>query len=101
MNVISRNAIHQAAARHPQGAAWLHGWYAVAKRARWTSLEDVRASFPPTDQVGRCLVFNASQGRRLIVRVVYADEHQRGTLFVKHYLTHSQYDKNRWKGPCG
>jgi mRNA interferase HigB len=61
-------------------------------------LEDVRASFPPTDQVGRRLVFNAPQGRRLILRVVYADEHQGGTLFVKEYLTHAEYDKNRWKG---
>ena len=23
-----------------------------------------------------------------------------GTIFVKSYLTHAEYDKNRWKGAC-
>jgi mRNA interferase HigB len=100
MNVISRNAIRQAAARHPAGANWLAGWFATAKRARWANLHEVRSDFPSADQVGRCLVFNAPQGRRLISRVVYADQHQNGTLFVKDYLTHAEYDKERWKGAC-
>ena len=100
MNVISRQTLQDAAAAHPEGANWLAGWYAVAKRALWTSLHDVRADFQSADQVGRCLVFNAPQGRRLIVRVVYADQHQNGTLFVKEYLTHAEYDKDRWKGSC-
>ena len=100
MNVISRKTIKEAADEHEEGANWLMGWYATAKRARWTSLHDVRANFPAADQVGRCLVFNAPQGRRLIVRLIYADEHQNGTLFVKEYLTHAEYDKNRWKGAC-
>ncbi len=100
MNVFSRKALQIAARRHPEGANWLAGWYAVAKRARWTNLHDVRADFPAADQVERCLVFNAPQGRRLIVRVVFADEHQNGTLFVKAYLTHARYDQSRWRGDC-
>lgn len=100
MNVISRRTLRTAARRHPDGASWLQGWYAVAKRSLWEQLADVRAGFPSADQVDRCLVFDALQGRRLIVRVVYADEHQNGTLFIKYYLTHAECDKNRWRGAC-
>jgi mRNA-degrading endonuclease HigB of HigAB toxin-antitoxin module len=74
VNVISRTTLRAAAERHPNGANWLNGWYSTAKHARWTSMHDVRADFPSADQVGRCLVFNAPEGRRLIVRVIYADE---------------------------
>ena len=35
---------------------------------------------------------------RLIVGVKYADDAQQGTLWVKHFLTHAEYSKNRWKG---
>lgn len=36
-------------------------------------------------------------GRRLIVGYIYADESKGGTLFVKDFLTHAQYDQGRWK----
>ena len=57
--------------------------------------------YPSADQVGGCLVFDACGNRyRLIVGVVYADETKGGTLFVKQFLTHAQYDKGKWKESC-
>ena len=100
MNVISRQAIRDASDRHPEGANWLEQWYRKAKQARWSSLHDVRADFASADQVGRCLVFDAPQARRLIVGVVYANAQRNGVIFVKQYLTHPEYDKDRWKGDC-
>jgi len=52
------------------------------------------------DQVGSCLVFNATGARRLIVGVRYASEARGGTLFVKHFITHADYDKGHWKKDC-
>jgi mRNA interferase HigB len=68
----------------------------VAKRAEWTSLNDVRETFPSADQVGDRLVFNATAGRRLIVGVSYASENGSGALFVKAFLTHAEYDRYQW-----
>jgi mRNA interferase HigB len=95
--VISRRAIADAKRRHPICAAWLERWWQTATKAEWTCLEDVRQAFPSADQVGERLVFNATAGRRLIVGVSYASERGNGALFVKALLTHSEYDKNRWR----
>ena len=37
---------------------------------------------------------------RFIVKVSYANQWTGGTLFVKHFLTHAEYDKDRWKKDC-
>jgi mRNA interferase HigB len=100
MNVISRPAILVAAQRHPQAAEWLNAWWKVAKSQQWTNLSDVRAVYPSADQVGGCLIFDAPKGCRLVVGVMWADETKNGTLFVKHFLTHAEYDKDKWKKGC-
>ena len=101
MNVIARPAIIGAIARHPDAESWLNAWWKQANRAEWRSLHDVRQVYPSADQVGRCLVFNACGNKyRLIVGVTYADEARGGTLFVKHFLSHAEYDKGFRKGDC-
>jgi len=100
MDTISRPAVDNAIARHPQSATWLNAWWQRAKTEQWTSLDDIRRTYPQTDQVGSCLVFNANAGRRLIVGVRYATDSRGGTLFVKHFLTHAEYDKDDWKKDC-
>ncbi len=102
MNVISRPAIDKTIRRYPDVANWLNNWWRVAKAERWESIYDVRAAYSQTDQVGCCLVFNVRGNRyRLIVRVGYANQWSGGTLWIKHFLTHAEYDKNEWKGDCG
>ena len=101
MNVIARPAIDAAIRRHADARGWLETWWTVANAARWENLHQVRADYLAADQVGRCLVFNAKGNKyRLIVRVVYAHQWQNGTLFVKYFLTHAEYDEDRWKGAC-
>lgn len=59
---------------------------------------------PPSirSQVGSCLVFNVcGNNYRLICGVTYANAWARGTLYVKHFLTHADYDKGKWKADCG
>ena len=97
MNIISRPRIAEAIARHPICAGWLNRWWQVAKKAEWTCLQDVRQVFPSADQVGDRLVFDATAGRRLIVGVSYASEIGKGALFVKAFLTHAEYEKDKWR----
>jgi mRNA interferase HigB len=99
MNVISRRAIYEAQQLNPRCRSWLEAWWKNAKREQWTNLEDVRQTYVSVDQVGKHLVFNAPEGRRLIVGVRYAGNHpfRGGTLFVKHFLTHAEYDRGNWK----
>jgi mRNA interferase HigB len=101
MHIIARRAIIDAGQRHPYAASWLTRWWADAARARWENLGDVRQNYPSADEVNSCLIFNVRGNRyRLICRVTYSNEWQRGTLLVKHFLTHAEYDKNQWKKDC-
>ena len=102
MNVISRHAIHEAQSRHPLCRNWLEGWLETAQKATWTSFLDVRKAYPSVDLVGRCLVFNATGARRLIVGVYYSrpGAPRSGTLYIKHFLTHAEYDRDAWKKDC-
>lgn len=101
MNVIARPAIKAAIQKFPKAETWLKAWWARASKAAWASLDDVRKDYPSADQVRRCLVFNVcGNDYCFIVKVAYADSYQRGTFFVKHFLTHAEYDKRAWKKDC-
>ena len=101
MHIMARPAIVGAKRRYPKAGSWLDGWWAEASRARWTRLAEVRQAYPDTDEVGQCLVFNAcGNDYRLICRMSYANRWTKGTLLVKHFLTHADYDKNQWCKDC-
>lgn len=69
-------------------------WYRVAKRARWQHLADVREDFAHADVVGEYTVFNIAGNKyRLIVAIKY--RHQ--IVYIRHILTHADYDKEKWK----
>ena len=101
MHIIARSSVEDAKRRYPKASAWLDGWWLVASKAAWTRLADVRADYPGADEVGQCLVFDAcGNDYRLICRMTYTNKWTRGTLLVKHFLTHGDYDKNRWRKDC-
>ena len=101
MHVIARPTIAKAQHDYPNASKWLDAWWNAATKSRWEQLEDVRVDYPAADQVGRCLVFNVCGSTyRFIVKVSYANPWTNGTLFVKHFLTHAEYDKDRWKRDC-
>jgi mRNA interferase HigB len=100
MHIIARPAL-AAIRKHADAAAWLRQWWKIAARERWQSLQAVRAIYPATDQVRCCLVFDVRGNKyRLICRVSYSNEWQRGTLLIKAFLTHAKYMKNTWKADC-
>jgi mRNA interferase HigB len=94
VHVISRKKLLEAAVRHPELTVPLDLWYRVARKAEWHSLSRVRQSFPSADAVGKYTVFNIKgNSYRLIVEINY----RTGRIFVRHVLTHAEYDKGGWK----
>ena len=73
-------------------------WLALAKKAEWQNLQEVRQTFSTVDgvPVGTTVytVFNiAGNHFRLIVKIEY--HYQK--IFIKHLLTRVEYDKGDWK----
>jgi mRNA interferase HigB len=94
VHVISRKRLLEAAVRHTDLAVPLDAWYRIAKKSEWKSLAEMRRTFPSADAVGKYTVFNIKGNTyRLIVQINYRS----GRLFVRHVLTHTEYDKGEWK----
>ena len=89
MRVISRKALREFADLHKDAETPLDDWYRITKRMRWTSLVDVRKTYPHADPVGDFTIFN----NRLAAQINY----KTGKLFIRHVMTHREYDEFDWK----
>ena len=94
MRVISVRRLKDFWVSHASAEVPLRAWYQVTTRATWRSLEDLRQTYPSADLVERFTVFNiGGNDFRLIARV----EYQRQEIYIRHVLTHAEYDKEDWK----
>jgi len=94
LHVISRRKLLEAAKVHTELVGPLDVWYRIARKARWSSLMEVRQMFPSADAVGKFTVFNITGNAfRLITEINY----QTGKIFLRHVLTHAEYNKEGWK----
>ncbi|NJM77456.1 MAG: type II toxin-antitoxin system HigB family toxin [Acaryochloridaceae cyanobacterium RU_4_10] len=94
MHLISIRNLRTEAARHPDAKKQVDDWYATVKKANWENLEDVRQIYRDAEAVGDFTVFNIKgNDYRLIVGIDYENQ----TVYYKYFLTHAEYDKDRWK----
>jgi mRNA interferase HigB len=94
MHVISQKKLREFWEEHPRAKAPLEAWYQVAKHAEWESFADVRKTFNTADQVGKFTVFDVGGNKYRLIAVIHFN---RGKLFVRHVLTHAEYDEGKWK----
>jgi mRNA interferase HigB len=94
VDIISKRVLFEKVAKYPDAQSAVQVWFDTASKAEWTCLEDVRKSFPATDVVGVLGIFNIRGNHyRLIARMVWAKKR----IYIKEFLTHAEYDKERWK----
>ena len=94
MRIISKAAITEFSITHKDAVESLLHWYGVTKRAAWRHLVDVRADFPHADAVDIFTVFNISGNK---YRLVSAIKYRWRIVYIRHILTHTEYDEGRWK----
>jgi mRNA interferase HigB len=72
----------------------LSAWLKIAKNETWTGLNDIRKTWPKTDEHEGNFIFNVKGNTyRLIATINFKSQ----TLFIEHVLTHAEYDKGGWK----
>ena len=92
--MISIKRIREFIDEHPDSEGSLLAWHDAVKAAEWTHPSHLNRVFPSADVVGDRTVFNIKGNRyRLIARVNYRSR----LVFVLFILTHSEYDKEKWK----
>ena len=94
MHVISRKKLKEVATRHGDLEGPLDAWFRIAKKAEWKNPADLRKTFSSADAVGKSTVFNIKGNQyRLIAEINYVF----GRVYVRHVLTHAEYDRGGWK----
>ena len=94
MHVLSQKSLRVFWRKYRPAKNPLQAWFTRTKKAKWESFEDVKADFGTADQVGRLTIFDIGGNKyRLIAQIHF----NRGKVYVRHVLTHAEYDKNIWK----
>jgi mRNA interferase HigB len=94
MHVISRKALRKFWEIHSDGKAPLARWFKIVRRTKYASFDALRKTFPSADKVGNLVVFNIAGNKYRLIASIHFN---RGKLYVRHVLTHEEYDQGAWK----
>lgn len=94
VHIISRKALIQFWEKHPDSQTALSRWFRIVEKTDFNSFAELRGVFPSADKVEDWIVFNISGNKyRLITSIHY----NRGKVYIRHVLTHAEYDRGDWK----
>ena len=94
MHVITRKRLNEFAERHPDAKSSLAHWDGLIRRHRFANFAALRELFPHADQVQKFTVFNIGGNK---ARLIAALHYNRNKAFIRHVLTHKEYDAGKWK----
>jgi mRNA interferase HigB len=94
MRIISKKKLREFWERHPQARSPLEEWYQVTKAMTWSKFADVRKTFKKADAVGRFVIYDIGGNKYRLIAVIH---YNRERLYVRHVLTHAEYDEGKWK----
>jgi mRNA interferase HigB len=94
MHVITRKRLHDFAVKHPDCRSALESWYKIVKHTKFASFAELKQTFPAADQVGKFTVFDIRGNK---VRLIAAIHYNASRVYIRHVLTHKEYDRGTWK----
>ena len=94
MHVISRKALREFWEQHPDSETPLRRWSKIMDKNRFYNFAELRAKFRSADRVGNLIAFNIGGNK---YRLIAAIHFNRGKIFVRQVLTHTDYDKGEWR----
>jgi mRNA interferase HigB len=94
MHIITRKKLNEFAEKYPDTKAGLEHWYRLMKQRNFSSLAELRATYPSADRVGILTVFNIGGNK---ARLIAAIHYNRQKIYIRAILTHEEYDKGKWK----
>lgn len=91
MRVISNRRLVAFGTAHPPAAKPLQVWRRTIEGRTFAGFADLRAAFGSVDRVGSFYVFDIGGNKFRVVAAIHFD---RQMLYIRHVLTHAEYD--RW-----
>jgi len=94
MHIITRKRLKKFAERRRDAEEPLARWYHIVSKADFEDFDALKRTFGSVDKVGEYTVFNIGGNKyRLIVAIHY----NRRKIYIRHVLTHTEYDTDKWK----
>ncbi|GAB4450740.1 MAG: type II toxin-antitoxin system HigB family toxin [Anaerolineales bacterium] len=94
MHIICRKALIQFWERHPDSKTALARWFKVVETTEFHSFAELRNVFPSADKVEDWVVFNIGGNKYRLIASVHFN---RGKVYIRHVLTHAEYERGDWK----
>ena len=94
MHIITRKRLDDFAQTHPDARVPLQHWFTIVRKTDYASFVDLRKTFPSADQVDQFTVFNIGGNK---FRLIAAIHYNRKKLYIRHILTHAEYDRGTWR----
>lgn len=94
MHIITRKRIKAFATIYPDSRSSLDNWYRIVKKSRYDSFNELKQHFSSADYVDGFIVFNIGGNKYRLIAVIHFN---RKKVYIRDILTHSEYDKNKWK----
>jgi len=98
VRIIATKALREWGEDYPDARIALQVWQDIVEAATWTNLMEVRRDLPSADGVvvdsGNVVTVFNIRGNHY--RLLTAIHYNRQIVFVMRFLTHAEYDRNRW-----
>lgn len=94
MKLISNSRLTGFAQIYPESTTVLQAWRRVIEKNSFQNWSELKQTFNSVDKVDDLTVFNVGGNKyRIIAFIRFAKQ----IIYIKHVLTHNQYDKGQWK----
>ena len=94
MRIITRKRLLEFVEKNSTASNSLDAWYRIVKHTEISNFSQLRQIFPSADKVDNLTVFNIGGNK---VRLIAAIHYRTQCLYIRHVLTHKEYDKGKWK----
>jgi len=89
-----RRRLIEFAREHPDARAPLNHWYTIVGKTDYASFAELRITFPSADLVEKFTVFDISGNK---YRLIAAIHYNRKKIYIRHVLTHAEYNRDHWR----
>lgn len=97
MRILSLGTLRDFWETDPRSEECLRDFYRKLSKVESSNLAELKLTFASVDLVGKCYVFNVGGNKYRVITHIHFN---RQMVFIRFVLTHSEYDKDKWKSEC-
>ncbi len=95
MHIVTKKALKKFYEIYPDAENPLLRWFRVLSKTDYSNFSELKSLFSNSvDKVGDKMVFNIAGNKYRLIASIHFN---RKKVYIRHILTHSEYDKGSWK----